>query len=325
LLRPFVVRRLQKTGAVAPGLMKKKLLLVTDNNEVIARFKRELLDHNVQCEVQVACKTVDALSNLLGCSPHSLHAYSQTGKVQPNVVVLDTDSECVDVSELISVFRNYYSLQRIRIFLLGQSTVPDIAKYTQDGAFISGYLQSPFSFELGGREAEKLRNELRSGSLLGKLLLIAPVDFFNSFAKRVLPVKYAVGYVAVTVSVSLVGSQLVNPQHRDRQAQVSEFRAKHQHQKPADATPPRIDTMSPRIPEEAEAPAATPKEETVAETTARPLRQQNKTAHEIAAVETSGGLPKTPSSDAVNHAEEQVSRPIRNFKIVAIEDTFSGP
>jgi CheY-like chemotaxis protein len=159
-----MVWRLQHFCAVnRPLFMKhKNILLVANDNIEILNVQRELTQNKVSHSLHVARNGLEALALLMGCSSPMLENYSKTGKVQPDVLLMDVDSAHLHMVELLSIMQKYYSLQKIKVFLLTHD--PErVFSSNIDKRAITGIVTKPFCFESNMFDSDKLRRELCAG------------------------------------------------------------------------------------------------------------------------------------------------------------------
>src|SRR3954466_12830989 len=95
----------------------KKILLVANDNLEILNVQRELTRNNIDHSLHIAKNGMDALALLMGCSSPQLENYTKTGKVQPDILLMDAESPGLHMIELLCIMQKYYSLQKIRVFL----------------------------------------------------------------------------------------------------------------------------------------------------------------------------------------------------------------
>src|SRR5690554_4103316 len=114
--------------------MAKKVLIVTDNNDFVEEFRRELIALSDNMDISAACSTEETLAELLGgTSSESPDNGTRIAKLKPHVVIIDSDSDCVDVFDLMGFFRRYYTLQGIKLYLAGQYPEKKISAYIDEG------------------------------------------------------------------------------------------------------------------------------------------------------------------------------------------------
>src|SRR5690349_8637766 len=133
----------------------KKILLVANDNVEILNVQRELTKHHVDHSLHIAKNGLDALALLMGCSSAQLENYTKTGKVQPDIILMDAESPNLDMIELLCIMQKYYSLQKIRVYLM----VSDINKVDLTEAKkygVAGVVSKPFNLESNKFDAQKL-------------------------------------------------------------------------------------------------------------------------------------------------------------------------
>src|SRR4051812_21992902 len=139
----------------------KKILLVANDNLEILNVQREFIKQNIDHSLHIAKNGMDALALLMGCSSPQLENYTQTGKVQPDILLMDAESPGLQMIELLCIMQKYYSLQKIRVFLMVSDPKKiDLAEAKKFG--IAGIVSKPFDLNSNLFDAKKLRNEFDS-------------------------------------------------------------------------------------------------------------------------------------------------------------------
>jgi CheY-like chemotaxis protein len=160
----------------------KKILLVANDNLEILNVQRELTKHHVDHSLHIAKNGLDALALLMGCSSPQLENYSKTGKVQPDIILMDAESPNLNMIELLCIMQKYYSLQKIRVYLMvthpDKIDLPECEKYG-----IAGVVAKPFNMESTLFDAKKLMAELGKSPQKAWIPFISLLPFEPSFSK----------------------------------------------------------------------------------------------------------------------------------------------
>jgi CheY-like chemotaxis protein len=136
----------------------KKILLVANDNLEILNAQRELSTYCSGHTLHFARNGSEALSLLMGCSSSQLENYTITGKVRPDILILDADSPDLEAEHLLGVMQKYYSLQKIKVYIMaadpGKINIPEHCKPA-----VTGYLSKPLILNSTLHDTEKLLSE----------------------------------------------------------------------------------------------------------------------------------------------------------------------
>src|SRR5262245_11575316 len=103
-------------------MKNKRILLVENKYEDIIAIQNSLKSLNGQHTLHVVHNINDALQVLMGGSSHyGMENYSQTGKVRPDIVILNILFMRESAKEFLEVMQKYYSLKNIKVFITGES------------------------------------------------------------------------------------------------------------------------------------------------------------------------------------------------------------
>ncbi len=137
----------------------KKILLVANDNLEILNVQRELTKHHIDHSLHIAKNGLDALALLMGCSSPQLENYTKTGKVQPDIILMDAEAPNLNMIELLCIMQKYYSLQKIRVYLI--VTDPEKIELAEAKKYgIAGVVAKPFNMESTAFDGQKLMTEL---------------------------------------------------------------------------------------------------------------------------------------------------------------------
>jgi len=211
-------------------MKNKRILLVEDKYEDIIGIQNSLKSLNGQHTLHVVHNINDALQVLMGGSSHyGMENYSQTGKVRPDIVLLNISFLQQNAREFLEVMQKYYSLKNIKVYITGDSNEsldPQLAlKYG-----IAGYLAKPLDFQNTVNESVvNFRTELQKpGKALFSVSLLALNNKFITtvnYLKAKCALYYIGSTVAAKVSVSLavtaVAAGVITISHVDTSGQLA--------------------------------------------------------------------------------------------------------
>jgi CheY-like chemotaxis protein len=189
-------------------MKNKRILLVEDKYEDIIAIQDSLKSLNGQHTLHVVHNINDALQVLMGGSSHyGMENYSQTGKVRPDIVLLNIAFLQENAREFLEVMQKYYSLKNIKVYITGdQHEVLDPQLAIKYG--IAGYLSKPLDLQNTVNESVlSFRMDLQKP---GKALFSISLAALNSkiistlnYIKAKCAFYYLGSTVAAKVSVSL--------------------------------------------------------------------------------------------------------------------------
>ncbi len=198
-------------------MFTKKILLVEENYDDIIALQDALCDLKGQHSLHVVHNLRDALQVLMGgSSKYGMEYYSKTGKVRPDIVLLNIQYLQDGGDDFLNVINKYYSLKGIKVFILGESDQnldPELAKKYN----IAGYLVKPLDLENTLNESvAKFRKELsRTGPAVFALAFPAFYKEISNFLAAiktntavVLTKSAMVKTVACTVAAVAAGSAI---------------------------------------------------------------------------------------------------------------------
>lgn len=162
-------------------MKSKKILLVGDDPADIETVKDSLETLGIPHSLQVAPSGVDALAHLMGSSPAHMADYTLTGKVQPDLILLNQKLPDMECLEFISIMRKYYTLKNIRIQILANAPHELDAQLLQNLG-IAGYIVK----ESKGKSAlfsEMLKKAL-APEALGALTPVAALHHLKEIASH---------------------------------------------------------------------------------------------------------------------------------------------
>jgi len=117
--------------------MKRTILLIDDDYLDVESVKRALKKLRVDYELHVAHNGEDGLALLTG-GP-------DLPKIIPDVILLDINMPKMNGIELLRIIKNYYSMKRIKIFILTTSA-EDYDKLAAENLGVHGYIIKPLNF-----------------------------------------------------------------------------------------------------------------------------------------------------------------------------------
>jgi CheY-like chemotaxis protein len=128
-------------------MKNKRILLVEDKYEDIISIQDSLKSLKAQHTLHVVHNIPDALQVLMGGSSHyGLENYSQTGKVRPDIVLLNISFLQDSATEFLEVMQKYYSLKNIKVYIIGDlHEALDAGLAVKYG--IAGYLVKPLDLQ----------------------------------------------------------------------------------------------------------------------------------------------------------------------------------
>lgn len=156
-------------------MKNKKILLVESNYADILAIQNSLRRLDGDHSLHVVHNIRDALQVLMGgSSQQTLENYSKTGKVRPDIVLLNISFLQESAREFLEVINKYYSLKNIRVFIIGDSQ-QQLDRDLADRYGIAGYLARPFDLhDTLNESVVSFRQEL---SRPGKALFAFPFIF----------------------------------------------------------------------------------------------------------------------------------------------------
>jgi CheY-like chemotaxis protein len=135
--------------------MKKTILLVDDDYLDVENVKRALKKLNAKCDLHVAHNGVDGLAMLTGNVP-------ERKKIIPDIIILDINMPKMNGIEFLRIVKSYYSLKKIRIFILTTSA-EDYDKIAAENMGVDGYILKPLNFsDKSSRDTTHLLGEILS-------------------------------------------------------------------------------------------------------------------------------------------------------------------
>lgn len=122
----------------------KTILLVEDDYLDVMSVKRALSKLNIPHHLHVAHNGTDALAILNGTSG--------SGRVLPDIILLDINMPKMDGLEFLRIIKNYLSLASIKVYIMTTSS-EEYDKMAAKSMGISGYILKPLNFT-GNAEPE---------------------------------------------------------------------------------------------------------------------------------------------------------------------------
>jgi CheY-like chemotaxis protein len=158
-------------------MTNKRILLVEDDYNEIIRLQQSLGKLNGQYSLHVAHNISDALQVLMGgSSQYGMENYGKTGKVRPDIVLLNISFLQQSAREFLEVMNKYYSLKNIRVFIYG-NTDQTLDVSLAERYNIAGYLTTPINLQDTINESVlRFRREL---STPGRAFFALPLFAFN--------------------------------------------------------------------------------------------------------------------------------------------------
>lgn len=117
-----------------PSIKKKKILLVDDDYIDIESAKREISKLSENVEFITVHNGTEAL-NMLTSRPDSL----------PDILMLDLNMPKMNGLEFLRIFKSYYSLNSIKVFIMSTSE-EEYDKIMTENLGIDGYIVKPVKF-----------------------------------------------------------------------------------------------------------------------------------------------------------------------------------
>ncbi|MDQ3047776.1 MAG: response regulator [Bacteroidota bacterium] len=114
----------------------KNILLVEDDYLDVESVRRALSKIKIGHNLMVAHNGVDALGILT----------SEDMKVAPDVILLDLNMPKMNGMEMLTIIKNYYSLKKIKTFILTTSG-EEYEKIAAQNLGVAGYIIKPLSFK----------------------------------------------------------------------------------------------------------------------------------------------------------------------------------
>jgi CheY-like chemotaxis protein len=99
----------------------KKILLVADDPSDAENVRHALVSLGIPHTLHIVHNGADALATLMGSSSSHMENYTRTGKVQPDLILLDQTLPDMGCLEFLSIMRKYYSLKNIRVQILAHA------------------------------------------------------------------------------------------------------------------------------------------------------------------------------------------------------------
>lgn len=114
-------------------MREKSILLVDDDFNEVINFQKYLTELNLHHTLVTANSDAKALEIL--CDPDT--------KNNPEILLVNLESEKVNASAFVRLVRNYYSLRHVKIFLIGN---PENSALNNKELDITAFLKKPLSF-----------------------------------------------------------------------------------------------------------------------------------------------------------------------------------
>jgi CheY-like chemotaxis protein len=93
-------------------MKNKKILLINDNYPETVTIQKSLDQLNVQYTLHVAQNGKDALDILMGSSSTYMENYARTGKVQPDIILLNKNLEkSAYIYRLLKIFTRLFGMK----------------------------------------------------------------------------------------------------------------------------------------------------------------------------------------------------------------------
>jgi CheY-like chemotaxis protein len=179
-------------------LRRSNIFFITKDEAEITNVKRELTSHSFDHSLHVYNDGAEALNRLMGSSSAALENYSITGKVQPEILFVDLDARGMRVLELLCLMQNYYSLQKIKVFVLSADHTKSNEKYWNN-CRITGFIKKPFRLNTTDSGVQQLKKELEVRYHRAWLPFLTAMPFkiaFPAFKDPLLIVKTFISYAS---------------------------------------------------------------------------------------------------------------------------------
>ena len=132
--------------------MRRTILLIDDDYLDVESVKRALKKLSIAYDLHVAHNGEDGLAFLTGDR--------NVPKIVPDLILLDINMPKMNGIELLRIIKSYYSMNRIRIFILTTSA-EEYDRLAAENLGIHGYITKPLNFQSrASQDTLKLLDEL---------------------------------------------------------------------------------------------------------------------------------------------------------------------